>query len=76
MDKQAGKGIKDRSLVSFPSNKMIIFKIGLLEPSEVETDYLMTDGRKTVQTDGNNLLNIGIWCHTFQTKKEFLKSDC
>ena len=49
---------------------MLIFKIVLLESSEVETDYLMTggrkiaqtDGRKIVQTDGNNLLkNIGIW---------------
>ena len=43
---------------------MLIFKIVLLE-SEVETDSLMTDGRKIVQadgqkivqTDGNNLLN-------------------
>ena len=61
--------MKDRYL-------MLIFKIVLLESSKVETDYLMTDGRKIVQTDGNNLLNIGIWRDTFQTKKEFLKSDC
>ena len=56
---------------------MLIFEIVLLESSEVETDYLMTDGgkivqtdaqkivhtgaQKIVQTDGNNLLNIGIW---------------
>ena len=61
------------------SNKKIIFKIGLLEPSEVETDPLITDGheiaqtdgQKIVQTDGNNLLNIDIWFHTFPTKKEF-----
>ena len=47
---------------------MLNFKIVLLESSEVETDSLMTDGRKIlqtdgqniVQTDGNNLLNIGI----------------
>ena len=63
------------------SNKKRIFKIGLLEPSEVETDPLplntdgqkiaQTDGQKIVQTDGNNLLNVGIWCHTLPTKKEF-----
>ena len=43
-------------------------KIGLLEPSEVETDPLktdgqkiaQTDGQKIVQTDGKNLLNISI----------------
>ena len=50
---------------------MLIFKIVLLESSEVETDYLMMDGLKIVQTDGNNLLNIGLWFHTFLTKKEF-----
>jgi len=63
-------GIKDSYL-------MWIFKIGLLEPSEVETDPLITDGQKIAQTDGqkivqtegNNLLNIGIWCHTLPTKK-------
>ena len=31
---------------------MLILKIVRLESSEVETDYLMTDGRKIVQTDG------------------------
>ena len=48
---------------------MLIFKIVLLESSEVETDYLMTDGRKIVQTDEqkivqadvNNFLNTSIW---------------
>ena len=62
MDRQTDMGMKDRNL-------MLIFKIVLLELSEVETDYVMTDGRKIVQTDGqkivqtdgNNLLNIGIW---------------
>ena len=54
MDRQTGIGMKDRYL-------MLIFKIVLLESSEVETDYLLTDGRKIVQTDGNNFLNIGIW---------------
>ena len=29
-----------------------VMKIGLLEPSEVETDPLNTDGRKIVQIDG------------------------
>ena len=61
MDRQTGIGMNDRYL-------MIIFKIVLLESSEVETYYLMTDGRKfvqadgqkIVQTDGNNLLNLGI----------------
>ena len=61
MDKQTSIGMKDRYL-------MLIFKIILLESSEVETNSLMTDGRKIVQTDGqkivqadgNNLLNIGI----------------
>ena len=62
---------------------MLIFKVVLLESSEVETDPLITDGQeiaqtdgqKIVQTDGNKLLNIGIWCHTLPTKKEILKSD-
>ena len=54
MDRQTGIGMKDKYI-------MLIFKIVLLELSEVETDYLMTDGQKIVQTDGNNLLNIGIW---------------
>ena len=62
MDRHTNIGMKERYL-------MLIFKIVLLESSEVETDYLMTDGRKIVQTDGqkivqtdvNNLLNIGIW---------------
>ena len=54
MDRQTGIGMKDSYL-------MLIFKIVLLESSEVETDYLMTDGWKIVHTDGNNLLNIGIW---------------
>ena len=54
MDRQTGNGMRDRY-------QMLIFKIVLLESSKVETDYLMTDGRKIVQTGGNNLLNIGIW---------------
>ena len=62
MDKQTGIGMKNRYLI-------LIFKIVLLESSEVETDSLMTDRRKIVQTDGqkigqtdgNNLLNKGIW---------------
>ena len=62
MERQTGIGMKARYL-------MLIFKIVLLESSEVETDYIMTDGRKIVQTDGqkivqtdgNNLLNIDIW---------------
>ena len=69
------------ALVRYLSNKKRIFKIRLLEPSEVETDpktdgqkIAQTGGQKIVQTDGNNLLNISIWCHTFLTKKEFLKS--
>ena len=61
MGRQTGIGKKDRYL-------MWIFKIGLLEPSEVETDPLITDGQKIAQTDGqqivqkdeNNLLNTGI----------------
>ena len=52
MDRQAGIGMKYRYL-------MLIFKMS--ESSEVETDYIMTGGRKIVQTDGNNVLNIGIW---------------
>ena len=62
MDRQTGIGMKYRYL-------RLIFKIELLESSEVEKDYLMTGGRKIVQTDGNNLLNIGIWGDTFLTKK-------
>ena len=62
MDRQTGIGIKDRYLMS-------IFKIVLLESSEVETVSLMTDGKSyrqtdrqiIVQTDAQNLLNIGIW---------------
>ena len=54
MDKQTGIGMKDRYL-------MLIFEIVLLESSEVETNSLMTDGQKIIQTDLNNLLNIGIW---------------
>ena len=61
MDRQTGIGMKDRYLMS-------ILKIVLLESSEVQTDYLMTDGRKIVQTDGNNLLNIGIWCQESRLK--------
>ena len=45
MGRQTGIGMKDSYL-------MLIFKIVLLEASEVETYYLMTDGRKFVQTDG------------------------
>ena len=63
MDRPKGIGMKYRYL-------MLIFKIVLLESLEVETDYLMTNGRKIVQTDGNNLLYIGIWCHTLPTKKK------
>ena len=74
MDRQTGIGMKDRYL-------MLIFEIVLLESSEVETNYLVTDGRKIVQTDGqkivqadgNNSLNISIWGDTSPTKKEFLK---
>ena len=54
MDRQTGIGMKDKYV-------MLIFKIVLLESLEVETDSLMTDGHIIVQTDGNNLLNIGIW---------------
>ena len=54
MDRQTGIGMKDKYL-------MLFFKIVLLESSEVETDSLMTDGRQIVQTNENNLLNIGIW---------------
>ena len=76
MDRQTGIGMKDRYL-------MLIFKIVLLESSEVETDYLMTEGRKIAQTDGqkivqtdrNNLINIGLWFYTFLTTREFLKAD-
>ena len=68
MDRQTVIGIKDKYL-------MLNFKIVLLEASEVETDPLKTDGWNIVQTDGRSLLNIDIWCHTFPTKKEFLKSD-
>jgi len=49
MDKQTGIGMKDKYL-------MLFFKIALLKSSEVETDYLMTDGRKIVQTDGQKIL--------------------
>ena len=54
MDRETGIGRKDRYL-------MLIFKIVLLESLEVETDYLMTDGRKIIQIDGHNVLNISIW---------------
>ena len=53
MDRQTGIGMKDRYL-------MLIFKIVLLESSEVETDYLMTDGRKIVQTDGQHLTILSV----------------
>ena len=74
MGRQTVIGIKDKYI-------MLILEIVLLESSEVETDYLMTDGRKIVQkdgqkiveTDGNNLLNIGIWCDIFKTKKRNFK---
>ena len=72
MDRQTGIGIKDGYL-------LLTFKIVLLESSEVKTDYLVTNGRKIAQTegqkivhtDGHNVLNISIWCHTFQLKKYF-----
>ena len=55
---------------------MLNFKIVLLEASEVETDPPMTDRRKIIQTDGQKIVQIdghyiGIWCDTFQTKKDF-----
>ena len=31
-------------------------KIGLLEPSEVETDPLITDGQEIAQTDGQKIV--------------------
>ena len=46
---QTGIGMKDRYL-------MLIFKIVLLESSEVETDSQMTDGQKIVQTDGQKIV--------------------
>ena len=49
MDKHTVIGMKARYL-------MLIFKIVLLESSEVETDYPMTDGRKIVQTDGQKIV--------------------
>ena len=70
MDKQAGIGIKDRYLT-------LIFKSVLLELSEVEThsndrrtENRTKNGQKIAQTYGHSVLNIGIWCHTFQTKKK------
>lgn len=38
MDKQMNKSVKYRPGMSFPSNKIKIFQIGLLEPFEVKTD--------------------------------------
>ena len=35
---------------------MLIFKIVLLESSEVETDSLRTDGRKIMQADGQKIV--------------------
>ena len=67
------QSIKYKYLVSYLSYKKRILKIGLSEPSEVETDPLKTDGPKIVQTDGHSGFNIGIWCDTFQTKKRILK---
>ena len=64
-----GNNLLNIGMVRYLSNKKRIFKIGLLEPSEVETDPLKTDGQKNAQTD--TVLNIGTWCHTFPTKKEF-----
>ena len=60
MGRQADKGIKDRSLIHF-FQKELIFKIGL--------NHQKSDRPKSVQTNGQKVLNIGIWCHTFQTKK-------
>ena len=58
------------------SNKKIIFKIGLLGPSKVETVPLKTDGQEIAQTDGHGVLNIVIWCDTFPIKKRIFKIDC
>ena len=44
MDRQTGKSIKDRYL-------MLIFKIVLLESSEVETHRQKTDRQKSIKTD-------------------------
>ena len=49
MDRQTGIGRKDRYV-------MLIFKIVLLESSEVVTDNLMTDGQKIAQTDGQKIV--------------------
>ena len=51
IDRPTGIGMKDRYL-------MLIFKIVLLESSEVETDSLMIDGRKILQTKGQKIVQI------------------
>ena len=65
MDRQTGIGMKDRYL-------KLIFKIVLLESSDVETNSLMTDGWKIVQTGGNNLLNIGRYLVRYLSNKKII----
>ena len=74
MDRQTGIGMKEMYL-------MLIFKIVLLESSEVETDYLMTDGRKIVQTDRKKktdrrkqFIKFRYLGDTFTTKKRIFKT--
>ena len=55
--------MKDRYL-------MLIFKIVLLESSEVETDYLMTDGRKQFIKKYRYLVRF------LSNKKGIFKIDC
>ena len=58
-------GHKVLNMVSYLSNKKRFLKIGLLEPSKVETDPR--------QTDGHIVLNKDMCCDTFKTKKQIFK---
>ena len=60
--------------MSYVSNKKRICKIGLLEPSELETDPLKTDGQKIAQIDGHGFKYRYLGSY-LSNKKEFLKSD-
>ena len=66
MDRQTGIGMKDRYL-------MLFFKIVLLESSEVETDYLMRDGRKIVLADGQKIFLVRRTENRTDRRKQFIK---
>ena len=63
-------------LVRYLSDKKRVFKIGLLEPSEVETDPLKTDAQKIAQTDGQGFKYRYLVSYLSNKKIIIFKIDC